>query len=118
MKKKMMLGMAALALLAVVALSAVSTYAYPNALAASSGDRDRDRLQIRLQTQDRDCEIAGNGTMAQNGDQICAENGAMCDGDQYRLTQQSRLCLSQAEQAENALQARNQIMARIGSCGP
>jgi len=124
MQKKMMVGVAALAILAVAALSVVSTYAYPNALAglaSASGDCDRDMLQTRLRTQDRDCEGTCNGTMTQSRvqAQICESGGTECSGDQCKLMEQNRECLGMGEQTEqNALQARNRIMAQTGSNGP
>jgi hypothetical protein len=121
MEKKMMFGMAALALLAVAALSVVSTYAYPSALAtlaSASGYCDQDMLQTRLQTQDRDCNGTCNGTMAQSRAQaqICQNDGTECSGDQYRLMQQSHEGLGLEEQTkQSTLQARNQIMAQNGN---
>ena len=124
MRKKMMVGVAALAILAVAALSVVSTYAYPNALAglaSTSGDCNGDMLQTRLRTQDRDCDGACNGTMTQSRvqAQICENDGAGCNGNQSKLMQQSRECLGMGEQTDqNALQTRNRIMAKTGSNGP
>lgn len=129
MGKRMIVGVAALALLAVVALSALGTYAYPSAsqvaTASGLGDCDRDRLQVRLQTRSMDCDGTGDCANAceqarlRTQAQLGSGEGAEGSGAQYQLMQQSRECLMAGGQAgENAVQARNQVMAQIGGGRP
>ncbi len=118
MEKRMMFSLAALAIVAVAALSVASAYANPSALSAltpATGDCDQDILQARLRTQDRDCDGTCNGTMTQNRAQaqLSNGNGTGCSSHQVRLMQQSCECLSLGGQAEqSAIQVRNQMMAQ------
>lgn len=121
MEKKMMFGAAALAILAIAAISVVGTYAYPGTItasAAASGDCSGDMLHTRLRTQDRDCDGLCNGTMVQNRAQVqnCQDDPAGCSSTQCRLMLQGGGC--QGFGGENALLAQNQHMAQACRGGP